>query len=168
MAQAGRARRTCVEYSDEHVAVCRLSFVLYAPRGDRQRVGGVKAPCEGRRDTDSRLSLVDDRYVTWHVWYDCTEQSSTHRCTNEQKTTISHRQTLTIISFITRAVSKKSRLGGVMLQFSFIGSRPSDHYFRSVCWFVCLSVCFFVCAEFFSAVFDPISIKLGHMLYVSV
>jgi len=38
------------------------------------------------------------------------------------------------------------------------GSRPSDHYFRSVC--------LFVCAEFFSAVFDPISIKLGHMLYV--
>ena len=27
---------------------------------------------------------------------------------------------------------------------------------------VCLSVCMFVCAEFFSAVFDPISIKLGH------
>jgi len=43
-----------------------------------------------------------------------------------------------------------------------------DHYFRSVCWFVCLSVCLFVCAEFFSAVFDPISIKLGHMLYVWV
>jgi len=46
----------------------------------------------------------------------------------------------------------------------FIGSRPSDHYFRSVCLFVCL----FVCAEFFSAVFDPISIKLGYMLYVWV
>ena len=46
-----------------------------------------------------------------------------------------------------------------------IGSRPSDHYFRSVC----LSVCLFVfCAEFLSAVFDPISIKLGHMLYVCV
>jgi len=29
-----------------------------------------------------------------------------------------------------------------------------------------VSVCLFVCAEFFSAVFDPISIKLGHMLYV--
>jgi len=28
-----------------------------------------------------------------------------------------------------------------------------------------VSVCLFVCAEFFSAVFDPISIKLGHMLY---
>ena len=28
---------------------------------------------------------------------------------------------------------------------------------------VCLSVCLSVCAEFFSAVFDPISIKLGHM-----
>ena len=45
-----------------------------------------------------------------------------------------------------------------------IGSRPSDHYFRSVC----LSVCLFVCAEFFSAVFDPISIDLGHVLYVWV
>jgi len=30
------------------------------------------------------------------------------------------------------------------------------------------SVCLFVCADFFSAVFDPISIKLGHMLYVWV
>ena len=49
-----------------------------------------------------------------------------------------------------------------------VGSRPSDHYFRSVCLFVCLPVCLFVCAEFFSAVFDPISIKLGHMLYVWV
>ena len=45
-----------------------------------------------------------------------------------------------------------------------VGSQPSDHYFRGVC----LSVCLFVCAEFFSAVFDPISIKLGHMLYVWV
>ena len=45
-----------------------------------------------------------------------------------------------------------------------IGSRPSDHYFRSVC----LSLCLFVCAEFFSAVFDPISIKLRHMLHVQV
>jgi len=34
-------------------------------------------------------------------------------------------------------------------QYLFIGSQPSDHYFRSVCSFVCL----FVCAEFFSAVF---------------
>ena len=31
-----------------------------------------------------------------------------------------------------------------------------------------LSVCLFVCAEFFSAIFDLISIKLGHMLYVWV
>ena len=29
---------------------------------------------------------------------------------------------------------------------------------------VCLSVYLFVCAEFFSAVFDPISIKLGHVI----
>ena len=33
---------------------------------------------------------------------------------------------------------------------------------------VCLSVCLFVCAEFFSAVFYPVSIKLGHMVYVWV
>jgi len=31
-----------------------------------------------------------------------------------------------------------------------------------------LSVCLFICAEFFSAVFDPILIKLGHMLFVWV
>ena len=31
-----------------------------------------------------------------------------------------------------------------------------------------LSLCLFVCADFFSAIFDPISIKLGHMLYVWV
>ena len=27
-----------------------------------------------------------------------------------------------------------------------------------------VSVCLFVCAEFFPAVFDPISIKLGHVI----
>jgi len=27
-----------------------------------------------------------------------------------------------------------------------------------------VSVCLFVCVEFFSAVFDPISIKLGHVI----
>ena len=33
---------------------------------------------------------------------------------------------------------------------------------------VCLFVCSFVCAEFFSAIFYPIWIKLGHMLHVRV
>jgi len=47
-------------------------------------------------------------------------------------------------------------------RFFVVGSRPSGHYFRSVC----LSVCLFV--QFSSAVFDPILIKLGHMLYVWV
>ena len=42
------------------------------------------------------------------------------------------------------------------------------HGHRSVCLFVCLSVCLFDCADFFSAVFDPISIKLGHILYILV
>jgi len=32
--------------------------------------------------------------------------------------------------------------------FETIGSRPSDHYFRTVCWFVCLSVC--LCRVFLS------------------
>jgi len=48
----------------------------------------------------------------------------------------------------------------VCFRMLIIGSRPSDHYFRSVC--------LFVCADFFSAVFDPIWIKLGHMLRVWV
>ena len=71
---------------------------------------------------------------------------------------------------LARAVSRLSLKLSLLLLFKYlnlniiIGSRPSDHYFRSVCWFVCL----FVCAEFFSAVLDPISIKLGHMLYVCV
>jgi len=56
-----------------------------------------------------------------------------------------------------------------VLEFPKIGSRPGDHYFVvSVGLSVCLFVCLFVCAEFFSAVFDPISINLGHMLYVWV
>ena len=56
----------------------------------------------------------------------------------------------------------------ITLTTCYIGSRLSDHYFRSVCWFVCLSVCLFVCAEFFSAVVDPISIKLGHIMSGSI
>ena len=59
----------------------------------------------------------------------------------------------------------------VLYKHCIIGSRPSDHYFRSVClsvWLsVCLSVCLFV-QSFLSAVFDPIWIKLGHMLHVRV
>ena len=56
-------------------------------------------------------------------------------------------------------------------------SNRADHYIFAL-WFllvhgqvtiifivsVGLSVCLFVCAEFFSAIFDLISIKLGHML----
>jgi len=33
-----------------------------------------------------------------------------------------------------------------------IGSRPSDHYFRSVCWFVCLFVC--LCRVFLSCLWS--------------
>jgi len=57
---------------------------------------------------------------------------------------------------------------------TFVGIRLLVHgqvtiiFVVSVCLSVCLFVCLFVCAEFLSAVFDPISIKLGHMLYVWV
>jgi len=43
----------------------------------------------------------------------------------------------------------------LLLSLFLIGSQPSDHYFRSVC--------LFVCAEFFSAVFDPISMDICYM-----
>jgi len=46
------------------------------------------------------------------------------------------------------------------LHVLIFGSWPSDHCFRSVCLFVCV--------DFSSAVFDPILIKLGNMLYVWV
>jgi len=45
------------------------------------------------------------------------------------------------------------RLGRHHRPCNIIGSRPSEHYFRSVCLFVCL----FVCAEFF----QPSSIRFG-------
>ena len=66
------------------------------------------------------------------------------------------------------------------LQWLLSGRMTSTHFTASVSTLVhgqvtiilvvsvCLSVCLFVCAEFFSAVFDPILIKLGHMLCVSV
>jgi len=38
-----------------------------------------------------------------------------------------------------------SRVAAILHDVLSFGSRPSDHYFRSVCWFVCLSVCLFVC-----------------------
>jgi len=47
-------------------------------------------------------------------------------------------------------------------QFFLVHCQVTIIFVVSVC------VCLFVCAEFFSTVFDPISIKLGHMLYVWV
>jgi len=34
------------------------------------------------------------------------------------------------------------------MERNIIGSQPSDHYFRSFCWFVCLFVC--LCRVFLS------------------
>ena len=74
------------------------------------------------------------------------------------------------VVIITFYRNTKVELYWVLLSTNFVvvGSRPSNYYFRSVCLSVCLFVCLSVCAEFFSAVFDPICIKLVHMLYVRV
>jgi len=74
--------------------------------------------------------------------------------------TTGNRADRTEVQFLTHhmlTLSVHSTLSSVVF---CIGSRPSDHYF--------CSLCLFVCAEFFSAVFDPISIKLGYMLHVWV
>jgi len=72
----------------------------------------------------------------------------------EQQAELAYRQ---------RMMLANAENAGDFFQYSIsvsVGSRPSDHYFRCVC--------LFVCAEFFSAVFYLISIKLGHMLCVWV
>ena len=95
-------------------------------------------------------------------------------CHLYQKLLTGHRHTLTRPIAVPGPLNRKALTRGHIDHFAagvtylYFGSRPSDHYFRSVCWFVCLSICLFVCAEFFSSIFDPISIKLGYMLYVWV
>ena len=54
----------------------------------------------------------------------------------------------------------------VLLCAAFLQNKVLVHGQVTIIFVV--SVCLFVCAEFFSAVFDPISIKLGYMLYVWV
>ena len=56
----------------------------------------------------------------------------------------------------------------IIIIIIIFGSRPSDHYFPIVCWFVCLVVCLLFVQSFSQPTFNPISIKLGHMLYVWV
>ena len=69
---------------------------------------------------------------------------------------------ITSVIQLTVAVTLQNIMCHGLDQYNNIGSRPSDHYLRTVCLFRCLFV------QFFSAVFDLISIKLGHMLYVWV
>ena len=60
----------------------------------------------------------------------------------------------------------------IVLIFGYIAKRTNTKIHGQVTIIfvvsVCLFVCLFVYVEFFSAVFDPISIKLGHILYVWV
>ena len=68
------------------------------------------------------------------------------------RTDLLESQWLTVICFVALCIYWMAVSVNVKLAFdhavghmTYIGSRPSDHYFRSVCWFVCLSVCLFVC-----------------------
>jgi len=89
--------------------------------------------------------------------------SATHLglCCNKLYVSVGFDSFWTFCSFIMDALCNRAEhyIFALWFLLSF-GSRQSNHYFRSVC--------LFVCADFFSAVFDPISIKLGHMLYVWV
>jgi len=69
-----------------------------------------------------------------------------------------------------RRKKKKDRNHQAKIQWSalLVHGQVTIIFVVSVCLSVCLFVCLFVYAEFFSAVFDPIWIKLGHMLHVRV
>ena len=49
--------------------------------------------------------------------------------------------------FLKTSVLKQGHVSNAIVKKNIvtIGSWPSDHYFCSVCWFVCLPVCLFVC-----------------------
>jgi len=65
----------------------------------------------------------------------------------------------------TQAAGKLPSLQQSLTSSLHLLARLLSHWFTAK-WplFSCLSVCLFVCAEFFSAVFDPILIKLGHVI----
>ena len=130
------------------------------------------------RESESGFANLANPDLTWIHW----RNRKWHQCHKRKRITVTSLPTtptspghsmcqLIQIQIHHESVFGKSNTALVSLFTSLyslyiFGSRPSDHYFRSVCQSLCLFVCLFVCAEFFSAVFDPISIKLGHMLYV--
>ena len=68
---------------------------------------------------------------------------------------------------VSHAASSQNRQDNVNISLIH-QSNPAVLVHGQVTIIFVVSVCLFVCAEFFSAVFDPILIKLGHMLYVWV
>jgi len=82
-------------------------------------------------------------------------------CETVNQSLMLHKQTACFSAFLFKVYKHISHAILVHGQVTII-------FVVSVCLFVCLSVCLYVCAEFFSAVFDPIWIKLGHMLHVRV
>ena len=80
----------------------------------------------------------------------------------EQLTVTKTYITVTVTQLCALRLSTEQHL--VLRRLLLVHGQVTIIFVVSVCSFVCLSVC----AEFFSAVFDLISIKLGDVLYVLV
>ena len=79
--------------------------------------------------------------LSWVPWGSSTRtrrQSGVERSRSEQLHTVS----VCVYGLVHLQAGRRTRRPNLGL----VDSRPSDHYFRSVCWFVCLSVCLFVCS----------------------
>jgi len=108
------------------------------------------------------------RYMSWHFidWFDVIRLFALIWCfwatlfyqqlikrKKKNKTNnyiIQHNETLYISNNVNYQLSTV---------YTFVGSRPSDHYFRSVCLSVCLFVCLSVCLC--RVFFQPFSIRFG-------
>ena len=151
--------------SDQSLLCCTGNERLTLMKKPRrlQRKGGKKRSSSLRQNRNCEILVAGD-----NVWATCLQDrgKTADNCGHSVR-----RWTFFAIRNYTASFAYARKLTVCQLNIlhwtkrtdKVIGSRPSDHYFRSV-WFVWL----FVCAEFLSAVLDPISIKLGHKLYVWV
>jgi len=64
---------------------------------------------------------------------------------NTEELEVTSRKNAEMVYVLSTAIpTLKGLLNSVRVRLTTDGSRPSDHYFRSVFWFVCLFVCLFV------------------------
>ena len=88
------------------------------------------------------------RYGWWEWWVDKSEKKWLGLVQNFWVGWISRSEPWVHVAVRDCSLTNRNKRSGMRADFLviIIGSRPSDHHFRSVCWFVCL----FVCAEFLS------------------